>query len=1026
MTLTDRILRHAALPVLVIAVLALLGLRAGLGLPLTHLPDIGDNRIVLRLSAPDASLAATDHDLAQPVYRALSSLPEITSIRSSITSGRLDMTLALRDSRTAPDSLAKVQDRLQALRPDLDLAMSIDEIRATSSRNQAALELAIMPRDGDIVAASDALRDVILPALRRIEGTSEIAVQGATRAELVIRTSDPQLASVGLTFAELNRQITQALAQQVAEPVTVSTAPGAGTILLSLPQDMQGADAARMLSGLSLSGAAGQKIPLQAVARVATAPAPRDWLTRHNGTPAVLAQIHAAPGADLVTLNRDLDRVVAGLSDTRPDLVLDVTARPARQAIRSLGATRQALIEGCLLVIAVIALALKSWRATALAALAIPLSVLPTLYVMQVLGLSLNIVSLLALTLASGIVVDDAIVEIENIHSHQRRGLDPRKAVLRAVNEMARPVLATSLALLAVFLPVATMPGEAGLYFQAFGYTLCIATVFSLLVSRLVIPGLALRLAGPPVARPVAPSASTAARRMARRYRALVIRALRFRWLCLAATGLVAWLSVASALNHPGAFIPLDRDPLLRFDLALPATMPPGARLDHLATLEHDLLADDGVSGVTLIASDQPQDRLRLLVRTDGTARTEARVRGALARLPDTRALPLTGTGRPALVLDLAAPDRRGLEIAGPAILKAIAQLPGDIPVLSSITGPQAQVRFRPDPGLLRQLDLDAADLVTALKGHTHPDDHLIAMIDGTDRQPVRLRSQLTLSGAAGTDSPPPNDLTFTSVALPGGGSVPLAALGRFDLDFAELRLERRDGLYVLPLLAAPDTAASARLVSEAAEAALARLSADLPGLVILPAGDTASRQQMMSDLSRALGSMLLLLVAVLYALFRSVAQVGVILVSLIFALSGGMLVLSLTGMPVSLPVLIGLILLLGIVAKNAILLVDRAQSLHALHGNMAQAVIRAASDRARPIIMTSLAMIAGMLPAALPWLDGSAFRQPLALTVIGGVAVSTLLSLVVTPVLCLMAQAAASRLGRRIAPPAATPVPQT
>ena len=1026
MTLTDGILRHAVLPVIFIAVLALLGLRAGLSLPLTHLPDIGENRIVLRLMAPEASLAATDHDLAQPVYRALSSLPEVTSIRSRVTSGHVDMTLALRNSRTAQDTLAKVQDRLQALRPDLDLSVSTDEIRATSSRSQAALELAVRSRDGDIVTASAVMRDVILPALRQLAGISEIAVQGATRAELVIRTSDPQLAAVGLTFAELNRQITQALAQQVAEPVTVSTAPGAGTILLSLPQDMQGANTARMLSEMSLTSDAGQKIPLQAVARVASSPAPRDWLTRHNGTPAVLAQVYAAPGADLVTLSREVDRIMAELSDKLPDLALDVTARPVQQAIRSLGATRQALIEGCLLVIAVIALALKSWRATALAALAIPLSVLPSLYLMQVLGLSLNIVSLLALTLASGIVVDDTIVEIENIHAHQRRAVDHRKAVARAVNEMARPVIATSLALLAVFLPVATMPGEAGLYFQAFGYTLCIATVFSLLVSRLVIPGLALRFAGPPVARPATPSARTMARRLAGIYRAVIISTLRFRWLCLAATGLVAWLSVASALNHPGAFIPLDRDPLLRFDVALPATMPPGARIDHLVTLEHDLLADGGVRGVTMIISDEPQDMLRLLVRTDGTAQAKARVRSALARLPDSRALPLTGTGRPALVLDLAAPDRRSLEIAASAILKAIAQLPGDIPVLSAITGPQAQVRFRPDPGLLRQLDLDAADLVTALKGHTNPDDHLLAMIDGTDRQPVRLRSQLSLSGAGGTDTPWPNDLAFTSVALPGGGSVPLAALGRFDLDFADLRLERRDGLYVLPLLAAPDTAATARLVSEAAQAELARLSADLPGLVILSTGDTASRQQMMSDLSRAMGSMLLLLVAVLYALFRSVAQVVVILVSLIFALSGGMLVLSLTGMPVSLPVLIGLILLLGIVAKNAILLVDRAQTLVARHGNMAQAVIRAASDRARPIIMTSLAMIAGMLPAALPWLDGSAFRQPLALTVIGGVAVSTLLSLVVTPVLCLMAHSATSRLGRRIAPSAVTPVPQT
>jgi len=1006
MTLTERILRHAAVPVLIIAALAVLGLRAGLTLPLTHLPDIGENRIVLRLSAPDASLTSTDHDLAQPVYHALSSLPELTSIRTQITSGQLAMTLSLRNSRTAQENLAKVQDRLQALRSDLDLVFSIDEIRATSSRRQAALELAIRPRNADIVVASDALRDTILPALRQIDGIAEIKVQGATRAELVIQTSDPQLASVGLTFATLTRQIKQALSQQVSTPVPVSSAPTAGTILFSLPQDMQTADVVQRLSTLSLTTASGQPIPLAALARVSSAPAPRDWLARHNGAPALLAQVHAATGADLETLGRDLDRTLTDLQHSRPDLGLDVIARPADQAIRSLGATRQALLEGCLLVIAVIALALKSWRATALAALAIPLSVLPTLYVMQVFGLSLNIVSLLALTLASGIVVDDAIVEIENIHTHLRRGRDPRKAIARAVSEMARPVIATSLALLAVFLPVATMPGEAGLYFQAFGYTLCIATVFSLLVSRLVIPGLALRFAVGPEVRPAAPST----RRITRRYRALLVRALRLRWLCLAGVGLVAWLSVASALNHPGAFIPLARDALLRFDIALPPSITPKARLNHLATLERYLMADKGVHGLTVIASDGHDDTLRLLVRTDGAARTEVRVRDALPRLGDARALPLTRTGRAALVLNLAAPDLSSLEIAAPTILAAVAQLPGDVPILSAMPARQAQVRFRPDQGLLRQLDLSAADLVASLQGHTNPDDHLIAMIEGDNRHLLHLRSRLAPSSP---DSIAPNDLIFAPVPLPGGGMMPLAALGRFDLAFTHLRLERRDGLYVLSLLAAPPSAASARLVTDIAKAEVARLASDLPGLALLPAGDTASRLEMMSDLGRALGSMLLLLVAVLYVLFRSVAQVAVILGSLVFALSGGMLVLSVTGLPVSLPVLIGLILLLGIVAKNAILLIDRAQTLVSPRRTMAQAVIVAASDRARPIIMTSMAMIAGMLPAALPWLDGSAFRQPLALTVIGGVAVSTVLSLVVTPALCLMAHSAACRIMR-------------
>ncbi|UYP69929.1 efflux RND transporter permease subunit (plasmid) [Thalassobacter stenotrophicus] len=213
--------------------------------------------------------------------------------------------------------------------------------------------------------------------------------------------------------------------------------------------------------------------------------------------------------------------------------------------------------------------------------------------------------------------------------------------------------------------------------------------------------------------------------------------------------------------------------------------------------------------------------------------------------------------------------------------------------------------------------------------------------------------------------------------------------------------------------MATPSSASEARLIKDLVETEVAELSTKLKGLTLLAAGDSSARGAMMSELGRAFGSMILLLVAVLYAFFRSAAQVAVILTSLIFALSGGMLALALTGLPISLPVLIGFILLLGIVAKNAILLVDRAQTSVERHGNMARAVISAASDRARPIIMTSFAMIAGMLPAALPWIEGSAFRQPLALTVIGGVAVSTVLSLAITPVMCFMAHQAAHQIMR-------------
>jgi multidrug efflux pump subunit AcrB len=995
----DWALRHPWLPLVIICILAVLGLRAGLQMPLTYLPELGDNRIALHLEADNASLERMDKDLAQPVEQVLAALPQITAIRSEVRPSGVELTLNLRDSRSAQDTVALVSDRINALIPDLDIAFRMNGIRALSSREQAVVDIAIVPRDRDILRASLTMRDIIRPALRQIDGLTDITVSGAQRHGITIRPDLGRLEDADLTLDEVMQQIASGAGR--ATGAVMPTDPHARTVMLGLSQSGPQNNVTDVLDRLPLRSGQGSTVPLAAVAEVRQSATNGDWIAHHDGQPALFVQVHVDPAADLGTVLTEIDDQLVQLAGRLPDLQMDVVHRPADRAIASLAATRRALLEGAVLVIAVIALTLRASRATMLAACALPLSVLPTLLVMDLLGLSLNIVSLLALTLASGILVDDAIVEIENIHKYMARGIKARKAVAQAVRDIALPVIGTSLAILAVFAPVAAMPGEAGRYFWAFGSTLCIATIMSLAVSRLVIPPLAARF--PDVAgkraktRPSGP--------ITRRYHGLLIGSLRLRWLGVAGALVIAAGSIVAAMKHPGSFIPMDRSGTIWVELAQPSAMAPDRRRENLREVEKSLLGDQRVASVTMLLPTALDQNARLMIATDGSLVAEDAIRAILEAQPDMTAAVLKANGLPKLALDIAAPDRTTLETAVTEVMRAISSMDqaGPAPIVPG--GWLPQIRLTTDPEILRPLGLEHARIVQIMDILSMSRDTPVTYLDlpRQDGVPVYMDIGLMDRGP-GTAMP---DLAFLGLRLPEGGRVPFAALGGIDMHLSSLALSRRDGLYVQRIVADPTDDAAGRDIARVAKMTVETHQDRLPGLVLLPAGDTALRQEMMRDLTDAMGSGLMLLTATLLVMFRSAGQTMVILVSLLFSLAGGMGVLVATGLPLSLPVLIGMLLLFGIVAKNGILLIDRAQRLQRGKMTMAQALMKATRDRTRPILMTSLAMIAGMVPAALPGLEGAAFRQPMALTVIGGVALSTVLSLLLLPGMALLAHQA-------------------
>lgn len=993
MTLSLWAIRRPFLPLLAIALCSLLGLLSLAQMPLRHLPALGHDTVTARIAAPGLTLAETDIALAQPAEAALGTLPGVTRSHTEITAGRLILTLSLADPAHAEAVKATLRDRLASLQDRLTIATDPAVITSVSSRNQPAARVALIPGpDGMALIATQ-----LLPQLQRLPGVDSVIADGLTQPEIAIQPDQTRLAELGLTAGDLDRQITARLA---ASGLGVAT--GSPDLSLAVT-DGTGRTDPRALRDMPITLGTTQSLPLSELATVTARDRPQTSRARLNGQPAVILTVTPASHADLPSLLSALDQTINRFDAAHPGHSPRLIDRQADTVTAALRATGIALLEGALLVLATVWLALRSARATAIAALALPLSILPTFLAMDILGFSLNIISLLAITLAAGILVDDAIVEVENIQAHLAKGDRPWTATVKATRGIGLAVVATTLAIVAVFLPVTLLPGMAGRYFLEFGGTLSIAALVSLFVARMVIPPIAARWIASPFAAPIPPSPPTSSR-----YQRLLALGLRHPLLGVGLTLALILASVVAVFRHPGDFIPPEDTGRLTIALDLPATSSTStmdARLDAIATR---LASIAGVADVTAILPDATATSALLTVelspralRDQPQAAIAAQIAALLATEPDLRALVLGQTGRAPAELVLAGNDPARLDQAAAAIG---THLQGSLSALATNAPAKAQQTRRIDPVAAAQAGVTRADATAELRLFSQ-DAPPLATLAGTDGRPVTLRLDLSA-----------NALSLTTLRNSTGQLIPLSAIATTDIALVPSRLERQDGLTLRRLTAAPapgETAAEATIRLAAARADRA------PDVLPLATGDTAQRAEMMEALKQAMLAGLLLLAALLYALYRSVGQVMVVLATLPLSLGGALIGLALAGQGLSLPVILAMLLLLGIVAKNAILIVDAAQSAIAKGTAPETALIAACQSRARPVIMTSLAIIGGMLPAALGLGAGAGFRQPLAIAVISGITVATALSLFVVPILSLQAHrstAALARLSRLIA----------
>jgi multidrug efflux pump subunit AcrB len=724
-----------------------------------------------------------------------------------------------------------------------------------------------------------------------------------------------------------------------------------------------------------------------------------------DGKPVVAFEVTRTKGAGELEVADAVRAAVAELRAAHPNMQIVEAVDNVWVVKENFHGSMWLLLEGALLAVIVVWYFLRDWRATLVAATALPLSVAPTFLGMYFFGFSLNVVTLLSLALVVGILVDDAIVEIENIARHMRMGKDAYHASMEAADEIGLAVIATTFALIAVFLPTAFMSGIAGKFFKQFGWTAVFAIFASLMVARMLTPMMsAYLLRTGELSRPREDSA------VMRWYLGAAAWCIRHRWITAIAAALFFAGSVMLVPLLPKGFVPsADRSQTL-----VNIELPPGSTLaETLAAAEaarKTVLTDEavkavfssvggGVAGDLFAVGTAPEARKAALTimmshrgeRTRNQQAVEVALREKLATQPGVRITVGSQDTGVKMQLVLKSDDPAALASAARAVERDLRTLQhiGNVTSTASLVRPEIIVR--PNFARAAELGVTAAAIGETVRVATRGDyDQNLPKFNVSERQ-VPIRVQFSNDTRASLDH-------IRRLQVPArNGAVMLATVADVTLDSGPAQIDRLNRSRQVTF----DVELGTRELGEVYDEALAlpAMKALPPGVTQVNLGDTETQQELFASFGLAMSIGILCIFAVLVLLFRDLMQPFTILSALPLSIGGAFIALLLTGKSFSMPSLIGILMLMGVVTKNSILLVDYVIIARRDLGlSRTQALLDACHKRARPIVMTTLAMGFGMLPIALGFGADPSFRSPMAIAVIGGLITSTVLSLVVVP----------------------------
>ncbi|HEY8566313.1 MAG TPA: efflux RND transporter permease subunit [Beijerinckiaceae bacterium] len=979
-------------------VLMILGFVSFAGLPITRFPNIDFPLVSVTVTQSGAAPAELETQVTKKVEDAVAGVSGVKKVNSAVTDGSSVTTIEFRLEVNSDRALNDVKDAIARIRADLP--RTIDE-PITQRIDIAGLPIVTYAAAAPALSAEELswfVDDVVARELQGVKGVSKVERVGGVNREIRVTLDPDRLLAFGVTAAEVNRQV---------RSTNVNLAGGRGEIggQEQTIRTLAGAKTVEDLKATSIALPGGRKVRLDELGKVDdTAEEPRQF-ARFNGEPVVAFSISRSRGASDADVAKLVEAKVQQIQARRPEVRLQLIDTYVTYTVGNYESAMHTLLEGAALAVIVVFIFLKDWRATLIAAIALPLSAIPTFWAMSMMGFSLNVVSLLALTLVTGILVDDAIVEIENIVRHMRMGKSAYRASIDAADEIGLAVIAISFTIVAVFAPVSFMGGIAGQYFKQFGLTVAIAVLFSLLAARLVTPVLTayfMRSAGH--------DHGDKEGFVMRAYTRLVGWSARHRFLTLViGLGLFAG-SLYSTQLLPSGFLPEEDTNRSLFV----AELAPGARLDDTRAATDQIVARlrerPEVESVYVTGGRLPMGPTEVrkatfvvnLVPKEARQKTQSQLENDvltedLAQVPDIRYWRLNENGQRQMSLIVAGDDQAAVaEVATKLVseMRTIPTLQGPV-TTAALDRPEVRIipRNRQAADLGVSTDVIAETVRVATIGDIGPN---LAKFDiGTRQIPIRVQIDERLRGDTGL---------LEALRLPSGRgpSVPVAAVAEVALGQGPAAIDRENRVRRIAVEA--DLFGTDALGAEIEKVMQLPTARNLPpGVQIVQSGDAEVMGEVFQGFAFAMGAGLMMVYGVLVLLFGGFLQPITILFSLPLSFGGVVAALLITQKAISMPVVIGMLMLMGIVTKNAIMLIDFAVEEVARGVNRVDAIVDAGRKRARPIIMTTLAMGAGMVPSALALGAGGEFRAPMAIAVIGGLIVSTLLSLVFVPAVFLV-----------------------
>ncbi len=1036
-------IRNPLAPILAFLILLVLGWQSFNSLPITRFPNIDVPVIAVTVTQPGAAPAELETQVTKIVEDAVAGIVGAKNVTSTVVDGQSTTVIEFRMEVPTDKALQDTKDAVDRIQVKLPGSAETPSITKIDVEGQAIMSFAVSAPDMTIEEVSWFVDDVIIRALQGRPGVGKIERFGGADRQIRIDLDPVRLDSFGISAAAVSQQLAATNANIGAGRAEI----GAGEQAIRTLGDAQTVE---RLAATSIALPSGRHVRLSDLGTVSDSYEELRSFSRLNGEQVVTFAVFRAKGASEVSVAETVNATLDEIRAKHPDAGIKLVDETVFYTYGNYESALHTLLEGALLAVLVVFAFLRNWRATLITALALPLSAIPTFWVMDILGFSLNLVSFLAVTLATGILVDDAIVEIENIARHIRMGKTPYRAAIEAADEIGLAVIATTATIIAVFVPVSFMGGIPGQYFRQFGLTVAIAVAFSLLVARLITPMMAAYFMRAKDADAGHHEGQQDGFFM-RHYLRLIKRTThgglplpflpktqggRFRRLptyyftLLSAIGVLI-VSVYYMVQVPGAFLP--PEDVSRVSISV--ELPPGATLAETDASTQAIVAaiEDiaFIDNVFVLGGSSPKGELdvrrasvsvtlekldhsillklsqlgrklplvgALVPEVENHGRTvpqnliEDEIFKRIAAVPDIRAFKLNDRGDRDITFSVLADSEADLNTAVASLEAALRAEPLLANVSSEGALPRPEVQITPRAEEIARLGITAQQIAQTVRVATIGDlDVALAKMSIDNRQiPILVR----LGDASREDIRRIGALKVTTAS---GAAVPISAIA--DITIAEgpatvKRLNR----------ARQATLGASLPVGVALGTAKARFL-DIVEATPLPAGvrvtesaDAEVQTELFASFTQAmiLGAMLVLTVLIL--LFQSVIQPFTILLSLPLAIGGVAAALILTNSALSMPVLIGILMLMGIVTKNAILLVDFVIEMRRQGLSRLRAVMEAGHKRAQPIVMTSIAMSAGMLPSALGVGEGGAFRAPMATAVIGGIIVSTVLSLVVVP----------------------------